>query len=259
VQAILCRGCGNEIAEEEAFCGLCGLPSPNQKPTGDIQSKWASLWHMQQAAQKKGVVPPAEPQGDALPGELLAMLNRNEAPAVGLAEPKQAAPELETEPVSALRILPHEDASANAQASTWTSASMARTWLESLNAGGGKTDWLAAQWRRHRANIYLGVSVLLLLAVLAGWNSGPPTPAATKGRPRLSLMEKTLVALNLAEPPPAPVYLGNPQTQVWVDLHTALYYCPGEDLYGKTPDGKMTTQQDAQQDSFQPALRKVCK
>ena len=76
--------------------------------------------------------------------------------------------------------------------------------------------------------------------------------------PRLSLVDKALISLNLAEAPPAPVYLGNPETKVWVDTHTALYYCPGEDLYGKTAEGKMTTQRDAQLDSFQPALRKVC-
>ena len=47
-----------------------------------------------------------------------------------------------------------------------------------------------------------------------------------------------LISLGLAEPPPAPEYKGNPETQVWIDLHTALYYCPGADLYGKTPKGK---------------------
>jgi hypothetical protein len=41
-------------------------------------------------------------------------------------------------------------------------------------------------------------------------------------------------------------------------VHTALYYCPGSDLYGKTTGGKMASQRDAQQDQFQPALRKSC-
>jgi hypothetical protein len=41
-------------------------------------------------------------------------------------------------------------------------------------------------------------------------------------------------------------------------VHTALYYCPGADLYGKTPGGKFTSQQDAQQDQFEPANRKAC-
>ena len=67
-----------------------------------------------------------------------------------------------------------------------------------------------------------------------------------------------LVSLGLAEAPPGPVYLGNPNVRVWVDLHTALYYCPGSELYGKTPGGKFTTQRDAQMDQFEPAARRNC-
>jgi hypothetical protein len=74
----------------------------------------------------------------------------------------------------------------------------------------------------------------------------------------LSAFDKLLISLGLAEPPEAPEYRGNPDTQVWVDLHTALYYCPGSDLYGKTPQGKITSQRDAQLDQFEPANRKAC-
>jgi hypothetical protein len=52
--------------------------------------------------------------------------------------------------------------------------------------------------------------------------------------------------------------MGNPDVKVWVDLQTALYYCPGTDLYGSTPKGKYTTQGDAQQDQFEPAYRRPC-
>ena len=51
--------------------------------------------------------------------------------------------------------------------------------------------------------------------------------------------------------------MGNPDTQVWVDVHTALYYCPGGDLYGKTADGKCS-RTGCQQDQFQPAKGKAC-
>ena len=77
-------------------------------------------------------------------------------------------------------------------------------------------------------------------------------------QPSLTLFEKLMVSLGLAETPPAPTYLGNPNAPVWVDLHTALYYCSGSDLYGKTAGGKFTTQRDAQLDQFEPAARKTC-
>ena len=44
------------------------------------------------------------------------------------------------------------------------------------------------------------------------------------------MLEQFLVNLGLAEAPPPPVDMGNPDTQVWVDVHTALYYCPGGDF-----------------------------
>ena len=83
-------------------------------------------------------------------------------------------------------------------------------------------------------------------------------------RPRVSRnvrrvqISSGLVGLGLAEAPETSSYKGNPYTQVWVDLHTALYYCPGTDLYGKTPQGKLASQHDAQLDQFEPANRKAC-
>ena len=76
----------------------------------------------------------------------------------------------------------------------------------------------------------------------------------------LSLFDKLLINLGLAEAPEAPEYkyLGNPNTQVWIDTHTALYYCPGSELYGKTPKGRFTSQHEAQLDQFEPASRRAC-
>ena len=91
-------------------------------------------------------------------------------------------------------------------------------------------------------------------------NAAPATSGQhlTPPEANLTLFERMLVSLGLAEAPPAPIYMGNPDTQVWVDVHTALYHCPGSDLYGKTPDGKQSTQREAQQDQFEPANRKAC-
>jgi hypothetical protein len=73
------------------------------------------------------------------------------------------------------------------------------------------------------------------------------------------LFDKFLISIGLAEAPEAPpLDKGNPDVQVWVDLQTALYYCPGSDLYGKTPKGKLSSQRQAQLDQFEPAKLKAC-
>ncbi len=129
---------------------------------------------------------------------------------------------------------------------------------------------MAHQWQTRRANIYIGIAAVILVIVISGWGMRPATTAvagnamAASGQrevaqaPKLTAFESLLVSLGLAEAPPAPIYMGNPDTQVWVDVHTALYHCPGSELFGKTADGKLTTQRDAQQDQFEPANRKAC-
>ena len=68
-----------------------------------------------------------------------------------------------------------------------------------------------------------------------------------------------LVAIGIAEAPePVVHYRGDPTLKVWVDTHTALYYCPGDELYGKSPDGHFSTQREAQTDRFEPAERSAC-
>lgn len=188
--------------------------------------------------------------------------------------PKPVVPKSEAMVVpdsDALRIIPAEQP-AKLQPYPWGSAKKAQQWLETVKVQQGpKAQWLAHQWQTRRANIYLGFAVLILIMVISGWGiRSNPTTAAGNGspvqsaqnhapaQPNLTLFEKLLVSLGLAEAPPAPVYMGNPDTEVWVDVHTALYHCPGSDLYGKTPDGRMATQRDAQQDQFEPANRKVC-
>jgi len=121
------------------------------------------------------------------------------------------------------------------------------------------TIWLA----KHRGDVSVAISTVLLLLALSGWSSRSAqhdrSQANTPPQPSLTLFEQMLVSLGLAEPPPAPLVMGNPNVQVWVDLHTALYYCPGSEMYGETPGGKLTTQRDAQLDRFEPAARNYCK
>ncbi len=123
----------------------------------------------------------------------------------------------------------------------------------------GTGAW-AQQWadlrvilRSHRADLYLGAAVFVAVLALL-W----PTAGAAR-RPALSPWERALVNLGLAEvPQPAAHLPGDPAIAVWVDPHTALYYCPGEEQYGKTPDGRLSNQRDAQMDRFQPSSRSAC-
>jgi hypothetical protein len=69
-------------------------------------------------------------------------------------------------------------------------------------------------------------------------------------------VNKLLVSTGLKSQP-APSFGGNPDARVWIDLHTAMYYCPGSPLYGKT-EGRYAKQADAQRDHFEPASRQAC-
>jgi len=191
---------------------------------------------------------------------------------------EQFAPAVESASATAnsgeLRIVPVDlrASSEKLQPHPWGSAKKTQEWLETVKTRRGPTArWVAHQWQTRRANIYIGVAGLILLMVITGWgirptataiagNASPPMNGQHQApaTPKLTPFENLLVSLGLAEAPPAPIYLGNPDTQVWVDVHTALYHCPGSDLFGKTPDGRLTTQRDAQQDQFEPANRKAC-
>jgi ribosomal protein L37E len=155
------------------------------------------------------------------------------------------------------------------QAAAWSSAASARDFLEQLAMAKDPGVW-AQFWNTRRGDIYLAIAVVLMLGVIRWgiWSShsmgttrSPSTSTAHhRAAPdaNLSLFDRLLVKLGLAEPPEPLEDKGNPRTQVWVDLHTALYYCPGSDLYGKTPKGRFSSQRDAQLDQFEPAYRRAC-
>jgi hypothetical protein len=77
----LCRGCGQHLAEDELYCGKCGTERII-RPDSPLQSKWASLWYMNQArraaeeqedeslaaAQEAAAI--SKPQGLSKPGAL---------------------------------------------------------------------------------------------------------------------------------------------------------------------------------------------
>jgi hypothetical protein len=285
--AAICAQCGYQFGEHELFCGRCGTARPVESaPSGDLQSKWASMWHMQQAEENRqrevgekdseeketgntaltaftnsgGLFSP-ELSSEASP-EFSPELEKMLAQFSHQAEEEETPREKETETGLAIGGLAGEDPTVVPAAvaeplppsSAWGSASNARKWLESLDPRSPAGIWLA----KHRADIYVGAAIILLLLA---WGIRSPenhTQSKNPPQPSLTFYEKMMVSLGLAETPAVPVYLGNPNAQVWVDLHTALYYCSNSELYGKTSGGKYTTQRDAQMDQFEPAARKNC-
>lgn len=152
---------------------------------------------------------------------------------------------------------------------TWASAATTLEFFQRLAAARNRGLW-AEFWNTRRGDIYLAIAVVLMVGVIrwAVWSdrsvsaTGNPTATATQHRAApdadLSLFDRVLIKLGVAEAPDPPQYKGNPRTQVWLDLQTALYYCPGADLYGKTPRGRFSSQREAQLDQFEPAYRKAC-
>jgi hypothetical protein len=107
--------------------------------------------------------------------------------------------------------------------------------------------------RFRRADLYLGAAVFVAAFALLWPAASAPRRAA------LGPVERLLVTLGIAEAPAPVVHLqGDPGIEVWIDPHTALYYCPGEEPYGKTPNGRLSSQRDAQVDRFEPANRSAC-
>ena len=286
-----CWKCGSNLPAEEQFCGKCGAPRARDGAPSGMQSELASAWQVHQPGRDPFAL--HEPQqGEELGGAndayklheafSLPEFDEGDALSTRLVSTRSLAASAHEDAVSLSAEPQSEENEVVAQSTVmvkqpdaivWSSAARAREFLESLSATRTPTA-LARFWRSRRGDFYLGIAVLLVLVVIRWgiWSShsvgavGRGTTvsgSATRGKQPapdadLSTWDKLLVSLGLAEAPDAPEYKGNPYTQVWVDLQTALYYCPGSDLYEKTPKGKLTTQRDAQMDQFEPANRRAC-
>jgi hypothetical protein len=198
--------------------------------------------------RKRGWQPVAQPQAEVeTPSP-----DSPDSEALALSGPHPLTPRTETPDALSSADASDQDEIPN----PWLSSVHVRQWLESLDTRGNARKWVA----RHRSDIYLAAALGILVISIGLFIRAPQLPPQPKPQqPQLTLFERVLVALDLAVPPTNPTYAGDPDTMVWVDLRTALYYCPGAGLYGKTEDGKFTTQRDAQLDQFQPAERKSCK
>jgi GAF domain len=282
-----CQHCGNMLAAGEVFCGSCGT-SRAAVPGKDLQSKWATLWNLKQATE--GLPTPAADDTDSFIKQSSSVDATETADNPDTPAAPQS-PSLETNNDSLALAENKPDALAATESAEdavvpVTPAKVEpRVWLRSIAVSPPAVQ-LRGFWqktkafaRTHRGDLALGASFVLFLITIiwavsvdhsttsaASGAATPPAagaPAKPKRKqappaPKLSFFEELLVSVGLAEPPPTPSYSGNPNIPVWVDVHTALYYCPGTDLYGKTPQGKIASQRDAQQDQFEPASRKVC-
>jgi len=288
-----CWKCGNKIVAEEQFCGKCGAPRDESYDASNLQSKVASAWHMQHVGQENNAAAPkngsSHPRETALP--FAAVPPRKDSDGEnhdGRSSPRAPIPMPDLEeservssgPSLAARAV-QDDVDVSPTALTkargkdvvWSSAAKARDFLESVS-GTRTPSAIARFWNSRRGDFYLAVAVILVVVVIRWgiWSNHPvgatsqqtSVPGNTNRRKGpapdadLSTFDKLLIGLGLAEAPTPPEYKGNPDTQVWIDLQTALYYCPGSDLYSKTTKGRLSTQRDAQLDQFEPANRRPC-
>lgn len=270
--SVRCYKCRHELIAGEQFCGQCGAARSQDGDSATMQSKLASLWHMKLSG---GTEEDGKEDQLSDPAAVAAEVPINvRALQQSVAKTPYATPESPHNLEIISDLQPTENAreagkNGSASAVDWSSAVSARDSLQQV-AEGTRPTRLAAFWNEHRGDLYLGVAVVVVLAVLRFglWSNRPlnakakPANATSSvhkpAASELPLFDRILIHLGLAEPPPAIESKGNPAAAVWVDLQTGLYYCQNADSYGKTPKGKYTSQREAQLDQFAPAYRKVC-
>lgn len=247
----VCPHCAAPLKEGESRCGQCGLEE--FRPGERMQRRFASLWEMSQEHRVRQERPPERSQESVfeLASSGFAVLPE----AAGQSpEPYPAYPDALLKETEWDTDLPIEAEQAVESIPLVSAEDDSLTEANSL--GASSRDVLldiGQQLNLHRADLYLGVAVLVAVLALL-W----PVPTAPQ-KPRLDPWQRVLVKLGIAEAPAPQIhYRGDPTIQVWVDPHTALYYCPGDEQYGKTADGRLTNQRDAQADQFEPAKRAAC-
>jgi hypothetical protein len=252
----VCGMCGAPVKEGELLCGPCA--GTEFRPGEQMQRKWASLWLMNQepgllqnqAREERETVAPEIPSERAM--DTLAIADHaEEGASPANQEPDHEA--IDKRPSATLENLMEELAPDVAPISVEEDEDRPAP----LTLGNLNLRNLRLQLHFHRADLYLVVAILVATWALFWVLSATPAPGAGR-KPRLRLWERALVSLGLAEAPEPPPRRGNPAIQVWVDPRTALYYCSGEEPYGKTPGGRVTTQGEAQMDQFEPSGRAPC-
>jgi ribosomal protein L40E len=293
--AELCRHCGAPLPNGQTPCPTCG--ADNLRSGEHLQHLWASMWQVSQerglAPQPRknaAADAPTFPSNSGGTGHDPASSHLPVSSPTAKPKPAEAPPAREATGQSTqelqdpeLELSPAEPPRPGGSRGEQQESSELSLFSTTISGGGsppgddppgddladanlanadpaaatipGPLRGLSDLWgrlRSQRADLYLGIAVLVAAVALV-W------PTTTSQTPSLNAWERILIAMGIAEAsPPVVHYQGDPNVKVWVDTHTALYYCPGEELYGKSPDGHFSTQREAQSDRFEPAERSVC-
>jgi hypothetical protein len=282
---IFCPHCGSSKRAGESRCPHCNLDE--LRPGERMQRNWASMWLM---SQEQGLWPERSAEVREGQQEEKPEATRRDVVSRGRERRPSTSRSASDSASSGFLTLPPASADSSLEESTAeatdfdlpiddnspaveTNDAMSETAfgeapesedrinhsqldhsrLNHSNVFHGLSD-LRVILRFHRADLYLGAAVCVAALALL-W------PAATLPRHHgLGLWDRTLIALGVAEAPAPAVhhFQGDPAIEVWVDPHTALYYCPSEEQYGKTADGRRSSQRDAQMERFEPAGRAAC-
>jgi ribosomal protein L37E len=262
----LCRHCGAaKSSSDTSRCGSCGLDE--FRPGERLQRNWASMWlHSQyqdewpESSPNTSSPHPSyahteDKRGGLLPADPRA---RYASQGISTVAEKIAEIDVNSPTLTALSVHQTADTDSHFNLSSQTgfdlapSAASPEKKKQALPLRDRLSPW-HIKLRFRRADLYLGLAIFVAAIALL-WPAAVPRHPAT-----LAPWERALVALGIAEAPTPVVHLqGDPTVNVWIDPHTALYYCPGDELYEKTGDGRLSSQHDAQTDRFEPASRAAC-
>jgi len=248
-----CPRCGHNFQPLELFCGKCGSARATPPPKTGTEDHLPAL-----GIDENPPLADTDAEKVAIPS-----VDDNLAPLLD--------DDADRKPGEAIAGSQAEEPASTALATTadnWASAANARDFLESL-ALARSSSGFAAFWKSHRGDLSLAAAVVLVAIAIrwgiwsspVGANTKPPAPGHRRRidpEAGLSVTDKLMISLGLADPPDPVEDKGNPSTQVWVDSKSGLYYCPGSDSYGKTAKGKYELQRDAQLDEYEPADRRAC-
>ena len=233
-----CRICGQPFRASEAFCGRCSMPRVTSGASENLQSKWASLWFIQQAqgALAENEVRSSPSEAAASSGAAsTAVDDVMSSPTQPGPPPGPPQPDNPKEHFSYFEPLTlEEDTESNIE--FWERAAAVASASKS-----------ALRKVRLKDVILVAVASLLTVGVISAWPSNG----------KVTWFGSIMVRLGLAQHS-VPSYAGNPAVNVWVDGQTSRYYCPGEARYNNTASGRFTTQLEAEQAQLQPASGLVC-